>query len=525
MIKLTIGNVETLFKTRCLRFLENTSTQTIKCEPLQIPDDLKPHVDVVSLVYKSAHNLRKRFSWSPKYHGLAGRELRKEKSKEIRDFDCDTYSSPKCLRSLYNIPPAPSPPHVSSLGIYETAWTAWLPDDLDQFFERFQPGLKGQRPILQAIDGGYTQTDYKISPFNLESDLDFEYAMALTNATVVNLQVGDKYLLGDLNDMLAAFDVYYCGALDPSIDPIFPDDQPGGYNKSTDCGTLSPPKVVSISYAWPEVDFPPEYLQRQCLEFLKLGLMGVTVIAASGDTGTQSGTAPGTCIDKGTKQDSNYTTGMFSPQWPSGCPWVTSVGGTQFPIKPGNNSASTTNVSTPRTNEIAFNMELRSGGKLSSGGGFSNTMPMPNYQKEAVEAYLSREQEHISSLVRSGYLGDTNGPPNMRGFPDLSIIASSYLTVVDGELKSIHGTSASAVVFASMVAMVNEDRRRARKPPVGFINPILYANPEIFNDVTTGHNFGCGADPAFRAVKGWDAVTGLGSPDYIALHKMLTELP
>ncbi|XDG03800.1 hypothetical protein ABKA04_003415 [Annulohypoxylon sp. FPYF3050] len=523
--KSTVENVETLFKARCSLFNGITGTQTIKCGPLQIPDDLKPYVDIITLAPESVHNLRKRSSSFPKHRDLAGRELEKEASKQTRDVDCNTYTSPKCLRSLYNIPPALPPPRNSSLGIYEVAWTAWLPEDLDQFFERFQPELKGQRPIVQAIDGGYTQTDYKISPFNLESDLDFEYAMTLTNSTVINLQVGDKYLLGDLNDMLAAFDVYYCGALDPSVDPIFPDDQPGGYNKSTDCGTLSPPTVVSISYAWPEVDFPPEYLQRQCLEFLKLGLMGVTVVVASGDTGTQSGTAPGTCLDKATKQNSNYTTGMFSPQWPSGCSWVTSVGGTQFPTQSGTNSTSATNVSTPHSNEIAFNMALDNGGKLSSGGGFSDVITIPNYQKEAVTTYLSREEAHISSLVTSGYLGGTNGPITMRGFPDLSIIASSYLTVVDGELKSVHGTSASAVVFASMIVMVNEERHRAGKPPVGFVNPILYANPDIFNDITTGHNFGCGADPAFRAVKGWDAVTGLGSPDYSALHRVLTELP
>ncbi|KAI1206002.1 peptidase S8/S53 domain-containing protein [Annulohypoxylon truncatum] len=523
--KSTVENVETLFKTSCSRVNDVKNTQTIKCGPFQIPKDLESYIDVITLVAKSAHNQRKRQSYHRKHHGPAARELEKKASEQVLDVDCKVYTSPKCLRSLYNIPPTTSPPLGSSLGIYEAAWTAWLPEDLDQFFERFQPELKGERPIIQAIDGGYTQTDYKITPFNLESDLDFEYAMALTNATVVNLQVGDKYLLGDLNDMLAAFDAYYCGALDPSIDPIFPDDQPGGYNKSTDCGTLSPPKVVSISYAWPEVDFPPEYLRRQCLEFLKLGLMGVTVVVASGDTGTQSGTAPGTCIDKATKQNSNYTTGMFSPQWPSGCPWVTSVGGTQLSTQSGSNSTIPTNMSTPSSNEIAFNKVLSGGGMLSSGGGFSNTISMPSYQKEAVSAYLLREKAHISSLTASGYLGSTNGSIATRGFPDVSIMASSYLTVVDGELKQIHGTSASAVVFASMVAMVNEDRHRAGKSPVGFINPTLYANPDIFNDVITGHNLGCGADPAFRAVKGWDAITGLGSPDYNALHRILMELP
>ncbi|KAI1101327.1 subtilisin-like protein [Jackrogersella minutella] len=523
--KSTVEDVEVLLKTSCSHVDEHESAQTIRCGPLQIPKDLKSYIDMITVTAEVSHNPRKRQSPLRKQHGLAVRGLEKKASGQALDVDCDTYTSPECLRSLYNISRSVSSPLDGSLGIYEGAWTAWLPEDLDQFFERFEPELKGRRPVAQAIDGGYTQTDYKITPFNLESDLDFEYAMVLTNTTVVNLQVGDKYLLGNLNDMLAAFDVYYCGALDPSTDPVFPDDQPGGYNKSTDCGTLSPPKVVSISYTWPEVDFPPEYLRRQCLEFLKLGLMGVTVVVASGDTGTQSGIAPGTCTDKATKQNSNYTTGMFSPQWPSGCPWVISVGGTQFQTQSGANSTSPTNISTPQSNEIAFNMVLSSGERLSSGGGFSNTIPMPNYQREAVSAYLLREKAHISSLVASGYIGGANGSISTRGFPDVSVMASSYLTVVDGELKAIHGTSASAVVFASMIAMVNADRHRVGKSSVGFVNPTLYANPDIFNDVTSGHNYGCGADPAFRAAKGWDAITGLGSPNYGALHKILMELP
>ena len=48
---------------------------------------------------------------------------------------------------------------------------------------------------------------------------------------------------------------------------------------------------------------------------------------------------------------------------------------------------------------------------------------------------------------------------------------------------------------------INEERIAVGKQPVGFVNPVLYANPYVLNDVTTGHNLGCGSE-GFAAVKG-----------------------
>jgi tripeptidyl-peptidase-1 len=83
-----------------------------------------------------------------------------------------------------------------------------------------------------------------------------------------------------MNNMLAAFDQYYCDSLDPDIDPQYPDDQEGGYDQPADCGTVQAPNVILLSYTWPEANYPPEYLQRACFEYLKLGLMGVSVVVS-----------------------------------------------------------------------------------------------------------------------------------------------------------------------------------------------------------------------------------------------------
>ena len=62
------------------------------------------------------------------------------------------------------------------------------------------------------------------------------------------------------------------------------------------------------------------------------------------------------------------------------------------------------------------------------------------------------------------------------------------------------------------------------KGPLGFLNQILYAHPEMFNDITAGDNPGCGTN-GFIAVQGWDPVTGLGSPNFPKFLSVLTALP
>ena len=62
---------------------------------------------------------------------------------------------------------------------------------------------------------------------------------------------------------------------------------------------------------------------------------------------------------------------------------------------------------------------------------------------------------------------------------------------------------------------------------LGFLNPLFYANPGAFNDVTTGVNCGtggCGKGHGFPAIAGWDAATGLGTPNYAELAKVIMQV-
>lgn len=123
---------------------------------------------------------------------------------------------------------------------------------------------------------------------------------------------------------------------------------------------------------------------------------------------------------------------------------------------------------------------------------------MPDYQASAVAAYLTQ-------------LGDTNAGkfnPKGRAFPDVSTQGVNFAIVSGGEVTGVQGTSASSPVFASVIALLNDELAAAGKSPLGFLNPWLYSTAAgALNDVTSGNNPGCGTD-GFEAAAGWDPVRG-----------------
>ncbi len=98
------------------------------------------------------------------------------------------------------------------------------------------------------------------------------------------------------------------------------------------------------------------------------------------------------------------------------------------------------------------------------------------------------------------------------------------MIAIDGNFSYVYGTSASAPTFGSIVTLINGARLNVGKSPVGFINPVLYKNPGVLNDITSGGNQGCGT-PGFTSVKGWDPVTGLGTPSFPKMLALWLGLP
>jgi len=98
--------------------------------------------------------------------------------------------------------------------------------------------------------------------------------------------------------------------------------------------------------------------------------------------------------------------------------------------------------------------------------------------------------------------------PN-QGYPDISAIGDNVVIYNKGAPTLIGGTSASSPVWGAILTRINLERLKAGKSTVGFVNPTLYAHPEVLHDITTGSNPGCG-EAGFTCSKGWDPVTGLG---------------
>jgi kumamolisin len=93
-----------------------------------------------------------------------------------------------------------------------------------------------------------------------------------------------------------------------------------------------------------------------------------------------------------------------------------------------------------------------------------------------------------------------------RGVPDVAGDASpltGYEVLIDGDDTVVGGTSAVAPLWAALIARINA----IHGSPSGFVNPKLYKAKTVCRDITEGNNGG------FAAAPGWDACTGLGSPD------------
>jgi kumamolisin len=102
----------------------------------------------------------------------------------------------------------------------------------------------------------------------------------------------------------------------------------------------------------------------------------------------------------------------------------------------------------------------------------------------------------------------------MRGVPDVAGDAdpgTGYDVRVDGTDSVIGGTSAVAPLWAALIARINASTGKN----AGLINPQLYQNPRGCRDITQGNN------GDYAATAGWDACTGLGSPNGDTLAGLL----
>jgi kumamolisin len=212
--------------------------------------------------------------------------------------------------------------------------------------------------------------------------------------------------------------------------------------------------VISVSWGGPEISWAQQSVDAFEQDFAKAVKKGVNVYVAAGDSGSSDGTDQ-TTVD-----------------YPASSPHVIGCGGTEF--------MSTTN---PLSNEVVWNDSDEGG---AGGGGFSVSFAAPAWQVPLIKGY-------------KGYTGK-------RGVPDVSGDASpnsGYVISVNGDVQVIGGTSAVAPLYAALNLLLNESAGRN----IGWVNPMFYGGASAFQDITKGNNGKYSAGP------GWDAASGLGSPN------------
>ncbi|HET9059264.1 MAG TPA: S53 family peptidase [Acidimicrobiales bacterium] len=221
------------------------------------------------------------------------------------------------------------------------------------------------------------------------------------------------------------------------------------------------PCVVSISWGSAESTWSASAMAQMEKLFAGAAAAGVTVTVAAGDNG--SGDSVGD--------------GLAHVDFPASAPHALACGGTRLEL-----------AGTAISAETVWN-DGQGGG--ATGGGVSTVFPLPSYQQGAGVP---------PSANAGGQVG--RGVPDVCGDADPD---TGYIVRVDSQTITVGGTSAVAPLWAGLVARLNQALGR----PVGFLQPVLYSSAAsgALHDITTGNN------GAYQAGPGWDACTGLGSPD------------
>ncbi|KAK4506247.1 hypothetical protein PRZ48_004212 [Zasmidium cellare] len=447
---------------------------------------------------------------------------------------CGGNMTPPCWRYLYKLPFPHINDSVNAAGVFEQG-DYFAQSDTSQYFQKYAPYVPSDySPQVVSVDGGQAPVaaDDPNNGGGSDGDIDILTSLIYPQSVVV-YQVDDaNYASQELskdnlfNTFLDAVDGSYCNYSaygitgdSPGIDPTYPDPAPDGYKGQRQCGAYKLTRVLSIGYGSAEVDFPKNYVQRQCNEFMKLGLQGHTILIGSGSFGVGNG--PGVPTPSGCLGAQGN---VFNPVYPVGCPWVTSVGTTMV----GPNQT----VNDP---ESAYQIDMSGPGLpdafkyISSGGGFSNYFSTPDYQKRAVSEWRRFHDPGYPTYVANAdasNIGANGGRYNRagRGYPDISATGAYFHTIVNGEDDISSSTTHAIPIVASVITLINQQRTLAGKGPVGFLNTALYNNPWMLNDITNGSNANCQSG-GFKAVQGWDPITGLGTPNYPKMLKYFMSLP
>ncbi|KAI0455004.1 subtilisin-like protein [Xylaria acuta] len=448
-----------------------TVKESIRTLSYSVPEEIRSHITMIQPTTRFGQIRPQNIQTS---HVIEQSELpnllqdaAKIPTQQLNATFCNSTITPECLRALYKVGETQANPKAPGFfGVSGYLEQYAKHDALDTFLEQQAPYAVSQNFTTIKVNGGLdNQTDTVDN--DVEANLDMQYAASLGfDQKIVYYSVGGR------------------GLLVPDLDQPDPNDVSNEpYLEFLTYLLRQPnsklPHTLTTSYGEDEQSVPKEYVKKVCTLFGQLGARGVSVLFSSGDTG------PGSACQT---NDGKNTTRLL-PIFPAACPYLTSVGGT---------------VGVEPERAVSF-----------SSGGFSDIFPRPLYQELSVSKYVRS--------IGSTFAGLYN--PRGRGFPDVAAQGSGFVVISQGRAIKVGGTSASAPAFAAVVSLLNNARLSKGLPPLGFLNPWLYAHKDALTDIVDGGSKGCtGRDiysglPApyvpgagWNATKGWDPVTGLGTP-------------
>ena len=349
--------------------------------------------------------------------------------------------------------------------------TSYTPPTVAQLYD-FPTGVTGAGQTIGIIElgGGYTAADLTTYFKSLN--------ITEPNVTAVAVDGGANTPGGDADDEVL-LDIEVVGSVAPgaNIAVYFaPNTDQGFIDAITDAvhDTARTVSIISISWGGPEDSWSAQSQTALNAALMDAAALGVTVTVAAGDNGSTDG----------------ETDGKLHVDFPASSPYALACGGTTL-------QASGTTISS----ETVWNETASKEG--ATGGGVSTVFALPSYQTGV----------GVPANPNTSFVG--RGVPDVAGNADPS---TGYQVLVDGSNTVVGGTSAVAPLWAGLVALFNQKLGSN----VGFLNPAIYALKEKgFHDITSGSNDDSSLG-FYSAAKGWDACTGLGSPDGVALLSALT---
>ena len=446
-------------------------------------------------------------------------------------------------------------------------------------------------PVHEARPGAADRIENGLTPAMLRKHYNFPRALAGAGQTIAMMAVGTKGLHSAMQkDMLTfwrAFDVRRKVA---EFCPVGPPEQsslPNPVNRfeasmgPTWIGALAPqaniviyemasdlpdpwfaavemavndsrftPTILCMTWTAPEEAYYRQY-NRSAMAFAlaKAAALGITVIAASGDWGVYDG-RPGAEL-KGEPRAKVARAAWPHATFPSSEEQILSVGGTLLASLDPSTEVGWSGPLPPDP-VLAAALPFTN---LASSGGFSERVPLPDWQREVVLG-TSRQRSYSRGSSVPEVL------PYGRAYPDVALMAAGpsltrangpgpsatgYRLVVGGKwLNYAGGTSMAAPIWASIVAAANSARKAAKRPALGFANPVLYylgqteppsGDTAVLRKISSGTSdiefrvvTGQGHSdrytlPGYRAASQWDPVTGLGVPNVANLTRVLLTYP